>query len=83
DDQQLQGSHSQFAPHLHPCPPSAVRLCSAPSEYIMAGGATPEMRVAVVVLISISGYIPHPLHPLPHWQPDPHPQFPPQQDIFL
>ncbi|MCA0777041.1 hypothetical protein KUO10_23150 [Vibrio vulnificus] len=49
----------------------------------MAGGATPEMRVAVVVLISISGYIPHPLHPLPHWQPDPHPQFPPQQDIFL
>jgi hypothetical protein len=30
-----------------------------------------------------SGYILQPPQPLPHLQPDPHPQFPPQQDIFL
>ncbi|WP_216075546.1 hypothetical protein, partial [Acinetobacter indicus] len=40
------------------------------------------MMVAVVVLFSMSGYIPHPPQPLPHLQPEPQPQFPPQQDIF-
>ncbi|MFS7944770.1 hypothetical protein Hanom_Chr06g00516211 [Helianthus anomalus] len=32
--QQLQGSHLQFAPHLHACPPSLTKLASLPSSYL-------------------------------------------------
>ena len=68
----------QFDPHLHPFPPSAA---FSPDSTKLFMGATPSMMVIKVVDFSKSGYIPHP-PPLPHLQPDPQPQFPPQQDMF-
>uniref|UniRef100_A0A5B6YFS6 Uncharacterized protein n=1 Tax=Davidia involucrata TaxID=16924 RepID=A0A5B6YFS6_DAVIN len=79
---QVQGSQVQLAPHLQP-PDSAASPISDPSKYVF-WGATPITRVSVVVISEklMSGYILHPPQPLPHLQPEPQPQFPPQQDIF-
>eukprot|EP00268_Persea_americana_P049564 TRINITY_DN5319_c0_g1_i1.p1 TRINITY_DN5319_c0_g1~~TRINITY_DN5319_c0_g1_i1.p1 ORF type:complete len:111 (-),score=22.27 TRINITY_DN5319_c0_g1_i1:69-401(-) len=80
---QVHGSQVQLDPHLQP-PFSAPTPISAPSKYCF-WGATPMIRLSVVLLSpekDRSGYILHPPHPLPHLQPDPQPQFPPQQDIL-
>eukprot|EP00262_Sarcandra_glabra_P015892 TRINITY_DN5005_c0_g2_i1.p1 TRINITY_DN5005_c0_g2~~TRINITY_DN5005_c0_g2_i1.p1 ORF type:complete len:109 (+),score=12.26 TRINITY_DN5005_c0_g2_i1:253-579(+) len=78
---QVQGSQVQLDPHLHP-PFSEPAFISDPSKYPFSG-ATPTIVVSVL-LSPKSGYILHlqPPHPLPHLQAEPHPQFPPQQDIF-
>ena len=80
---QVHGSQVQFDPHLHPF--SAPIPISDASNRGFATGATPMTRVWVVVVVSAmlkSACILHPPQPLPHLQPAPQPQFPPQQDIF-
>ena len=78
DHLQVNGLQEQLGPHLHPPFSAAASNDGVPLE-----GATPMMRVWEVVFTpsSISGYILHPPQPLPHLQPDPHPQLPPQHDM--
>ena len=78
DHLQVHGLQVQLGPHLHPPFSAAASNDGVPLE-----GATPMMRVweAVFTPSSISGYILHPPQPLPHLQPDPHPQLPPQHDM--
>ncbi|WP_215258549.1 hypothetical protein, partial [Escherichia coli] len=80
---QLQQEQPQLVPHLQVVqsqPPFSVAI-SNPPELALWVAAT--RTVVLVAVASTSGYIPHPLHPLPHLQPEPQPQFPPQHDILL
>ncbi|MDK0841571.1 hypothetical protein P5E51_15875, partial [Clostridium perfringens] len=81
---QLQQEQPQLVPHLQVVqsqPPFSVAISNPPEVPLWVAAAM--IMVLVVAVASTSGYIPHPLHPLPHLQPEPQPQFPPQHDIFL
>uniref|UniRef100_UPI001E2847E2 hypothetical protein n=1 Tax=Campylobacter jejuni TaxID=197 RepID=UPI001E2847E2 len=69
----------QFEPHLHPFPPSATKLVSVPSAYVI-WGATPSTITVVVVDLSMSAELQ--LQLLPHEQLEPQLHFPLEQDMM-
>jgi len=80
---QLQQEQPQLVPHLQVLqsqPPPSV-AASNPPELALLLAAAMTMVVVVVEEASTSGDILQPPHPLPHLQPESHPQLPPQQDI--
>ena len=82
---QLQQEQPQAVPHLQVVqsqPPVSPPAISNPPELPLWEAVGMTMAAAPAVA-STSGNILHPPQPLPHWQPAPHPQLPPQQDILL
>ena len=81
---QLQQEQPHAVPHLQvvQSQPPVSPAVSNPPELPLWEAVGMTMAAAPAVA-STSGNILHPPQPLPHLQPAPHPQLPPQQDILL
>ena len=81
---QLQQAQPQLVPHLQVLqsqPPPSVAASNPPALALVVGAARTMGLMPTVAVVSTSGDILQPPHPLPHWQPEPQPQ-PPEGDDY-
>jgi len=82
---QLQQLQPQLLPHLQVLqsqPPPSTAASNPPALALVVGAASTMGFMPTVAVVSMSGDILQPPQPLPHWQPEPHPQLPLQQDML-